>query len=290
MATRYRLAVSAPLEAGAQLVLEGNAAHYLGHVLRLQVGAQVGVFNRVDGEWAAQIQEIRKREVVLRLGAQLRTRAPDAPQLMVCFAPIKGGRLETIIEKATELGATVLQPVITQRTIVDRVNLERAEALVREAAEQCERVDWPEIREPVRLPALLGAWPEHVPLVYGDESGAAVPFSELVGDCSLPSRGMRDRFAGSNRGVGPLLDSGQRVNDGPLLTSPFEGEGQGWGILVGPEGGFTPEEFALLKRVEAAKGVSLGPRILRADTAVITLSALTMAVWGDWHQRPRFAR
>ena len=245
---RYRLAVDAPLAAGAGVVLEGNPAHYVANVLRLGIGDRLSLFNRGDGEWAAAIVEIRKRAVALQVQESLRPPA-HAVGLTVCFAPIKGGRLETIIEKATELGASALQPVVTQRTIVDKVNLDRAYAIAREAAEQCERIDWPDIREPVKLTALLGAWPADTALIYGDESGASAAITEALRTAARPAQ---------------------------------------WAILVGPEGGFAPEEFALLGRTPGALGVGLGPRILRADTAVITLAALTLAAWGDWSHAPRF--
>ncbi len=248
---RYRLATLEPLRAGATVMLDGNPAHYLTQVLRHQAGDAIALFNRTDGEWLARITEIKKRAVVLTLEECLRAASPAAFSLTVCFAPIKGGRMETIIEKATELGATVLQPVITQRTIVDKVNIERAESIAREAAEQCERIDWPEIREPVKLASLLGNWPQDVPLIYGDESG----------------------------------ESGSIVTE---LAARPAGEGAAWAILAGPEGGFTPDEFAMLARLKPARGVGLGPRILRADTAIITLGALTLAAWGDWDARPRF--
>ena len=244
---RYRLATDAALSQGASVTLSGNPAHYLSQVLRVKPGDAVALFNRTSGEWRSVVRDIRKREIELAIEEQLRPPAIGVG-LTVCFAPIKGGRMETIIEKATELGASVLQPVITQRTIVDKVNLERADALVREAAEQCERLDWPEIREPVKLLKLLGDWPADMPLIYGDESGASASINEAL-----------------------------------KLTAPKE-----WAILMGPEGGFTPEEFTALTRLKAAVGVGLGPRILRADTAVITLGALTLAAWGDWHERPRF--
>jgi len=245
---RYRFAVDFPLAPNARVSLGDNAAHYLTGVLRLQVGDQLLVFSKADGEWLASIEEIRKKEVVLVVGVC--TRAP-MPSLgfTVCFAPIKGGRLETIIEKATELGASVLQPVITARTIVDKVNLVRAEAIAREAAEQCERIDWPEIKEPVKLLKLLGEWPHAVPIVYGDESGE----SGSIKNFAVPATGCYD-----------------------------------WAILTGPEGGFTPDEFATLARPKFTCGVSLGPRILRADTAIITLCVATMMTWGDWNERPRF--
>lgn len=234
---------------GAEVVLRENAAHYLSSVLRLSEGDAIALFNRADGEWRAEIVAVRKKELVLRVTELLRSKPAANFQLTVCFAPIKGGRLETIIEKVTELGASVLQPVITQRTIVDKVNRERAESIAREAAEQCERLDWPEIREPVKLVKLLGDWPVDVPLIYGDESGE----SETI----------------------------------KALTSPPTTHAS-WGILAGPEGGFTPEEFSMLRKHSAARGVGLGPRILRADTAVITLCVATLMAWGDWQERPRY--
>jgi 16S rRNA (uracil1498-N3)-methyltransferase len=248
---RYRLSTVEPLASGRLVKLSGNAAHYLAHVLRLSVGDRVGLFNRGEGEFAARITHAGKK--TLELVVEEQRRAPDAPTgLTVCFAPIKGGRMETIIEKATELGADVLQPVLTSRSVVDKVNLGRAEAIAREAAEQCERTGWPEIREPVKLLALLGGWPSDMPLIYGDESGSGVPVTRL---CEAVAR--------------------------PV-------DGAGWAILVGPEGGFTPEEFAALGKVKSAYGVGLGPRILRADTAAITLCAATLMAWGDWHRAPRF--
>ena len=244
---RYRLAVDAALARGAEVMLADNAAHYLTTVLRLHAGDSVALFNRTDGEWRATIHEVRKKQVVLIAQELLRAPAGDAVQLMVCFAPIKGGRMETIIEKATELGAAILQPVITARTIVDKVNLMRAESIAKEAAEQCERVNWPEIREPLKLAKLLGDWPQDIPLIYGDESGASAPVTSLA------------------------------------KHAPAK-----WAVLAGPEGGFTAEEFGLLHHVKAAQGVGLGPRILRADTAVITLCVATLQIWGDWDRPPRF--
>jgi 16S rRNA (uracil1498-N3)-methyltransferase len=275
---RYRLSVTAALAAGASITLSGNAAHYLTNVLRLGVGDSIALFNRTDGEWLARMVDVGKREVVLSIETQLR--APTvALGLTVCFAPIKGGRMETIIEKATELGASVLQPVITARTIVDKVNLERAEAIAREAAEQCERTDWPEIREPVKLDRFLGDWPQDVPLIYGDESGGSGPVAQLF---QSDAEGGCVAFHGE-----PRSGRGQPgFTPGVGGKAPFNQ--QNWAILAGPEGGFTAEEFAALGRVKSAIGVGLGPRILRADTAIITLCALTLAAWGDWHHAPRF--
>lgn len=237
------------LAAGQQVQLSGNAAHYLGHVLRMKAGEVVALFNARDGEFAAVLEEVAKKTVLLRVTEALR--APEAGTgLVVCFAPIRGGRMETIIEKATELGADALQPVLTTRSVVDKVNRERAGSIAREAAEQCERLGWPEMHEPLKFAQWLGAWPQDMPLIYGDESGQGLPVTQALG-AEKPAR---------------------------------------WGILVGPEGGFTPEEFAALRRVKAAVPVSLGPRILRADTAVITLCVATLMAWGDWHRTPRFMK
>lgn len=247
---RHRLAIDQPLARNSRIELADNAAHYLTHVLRLKEGDRLSLFNARDGEWLAALHAVRKKHATLLIEAPLQTARP-ALDMWVCFAPVKGGRLETILEKATELGAGALQPVITARTIVDKVNLERADSIVREAAEQCERTDWPEIREPVKLLPLLANWPPDRPLLYGDESGASGPLAETL----------------------RTLESAAR-----------------WGVLTGPEGGFTAEEFAALRHVQAAYGVGLGPRILRADTAVITLCALTAEAWGDWHHAPHFER
>lgn len=244
---RHRLATDAPLKSGAHVALTENQAHYLGHVVRLKVGDRLALFNREDGEWLADIREVKKKSITLQVGEQLRAAAAPV-DLWVAFAPIKGGRLETIIEKATELGAVELHPVITQRTIVDKVNADRAESIAREAAEQCERTDWPVIRTPQKLTSFLGSFPKDRVLLYGDETGEGEPIA-VIAQKQRPAR---------------------------------------WCILAGPEGGFTPDELAMLRRVPNAYPVSLGPRILRADTAIITLAAITLSAWGDWNLAPRF--
>lgn len=239
-----RLYIDQPLSPGVTLTLADKEAHYLLQVMRAEPGVILRLFNGRDGEWNATLTEKRKREAVLRIDA-LHAPQRACPPMTVCFAPPRGGRIDSIVEKATELGAAVLQPVRMQYSVVDRVNEEKWLATVREAAEQSERMDLPALRPMVTLPQLLGAWPADMPLVYGDESGASAPVA--------------------------------------LAEAPKH-----WAVLVGPEGGFSPEEFGLLARVKAAKGVALGPRILRVDTAVITLMAITMQAWGDWHERPRF--
>lgn len=244
---RHRLATDADLKPGAHVALPENQSHYLGHVLRLKAGDRLTLFNREHGEWLADITEVKKRSITLQVGEQLR--APATPvDLWVAFAPIKGGRLETIIEKATELGAAELHPVITQRTIVDKVNMERADSIAREAAEQCERTDWPTMHGAQKLANFLGNFPKNRVLLYGDETGEGEP----------------------------------------IAVATQKEKPASWCILAGPEGGFTPEELAMLRHMKNAHAVSLGPRILRADTAIITLAAITLAAWGDWDQKPRF--
>ena len=244
---KTRLFVEPALAEGGQLVLEGDSAHYLQHVMRQKVGAEVALFNGRDGEWRARITGAKKKEVWLELAEQLRAQQP-APDCWMAFAPIKAGRIDWLVEKATELGAAKLLPTITRHTIVDRVKVERLQAHAREAAEQCERMEVPPVETPVKLETLLDEWPKDRPLFFGDESGR-----------------------------------------GELPGSAFSKAAQGpWGLLVGPEGGFAREELDLLHRLPYCSAVSLGPRVMRADTAAIALLALSMAQRGDWEHKPAF--
>ena len=232
-----RLYVEETLAEGLALTLDGAPANYLGAVLRLQAGAQVKLFDDRTGEWLAEIVEAGKKRVSLNVVRQTRRREP-VPDLWLLFAPIKRGRIDWLVEKATELGVARLVPVLTRRTVVDRLNFERLRAHAIEAAEQCERTALPELAEPAKLERLLGEWPADRALYFADEGG---------GD--------------------PLLDL---VRPGPAA------------ILIGPEGGFTDEERAAIRAIPAARPVSLGPRILRADTAAIAAVTLWMAAAGDW--------
>jgi len=311
---RQRLAIDHALQPGASLLLEGNHAHYLAHVLRAQAGEHVALFNRTDGEWLARITDVKKKTIALQLVAQTKP-AQAGVDMWVAFAPIKGGRLETIIEKATELGAAQLHPVLTQRTIVDKVNAERAESIAREAAEQCERTDWPLIHAPQKLAQWLGHFPADRVLIYGDETGTGKPISDVLsghlrclegaaspspanGGLTPPASGSRhfgvtqglhQRREDTQRGQQPEPAMSRRsCAEASHSTCDLPEPPIKWAILAGPEGGFTPEELAMLRHCKQARGVSLGPRILRADTAIITLAAMTLAAWGDWHRAPRF--
>lgn len=241
MSTDPRLFVDAPLSQGASLTLERDQAHYLVSVMRRQPGDSVRVFNGRDGEWRAVLALAGKREARLEIAERLRVQAVPPP-LTLYFAPVKKARTDFIVEKATELGARAIIPVLTRRTNADRVRTDRLSALAREAAEQTERLDVPQIGEPVRLEALLDAWPQGQRLIFCDESGGV-----------------------------PMLEA--------LQSEPPE---QSWSILIGPEGGFAPEERERLRALRGVLAVSLGPRILRADTAAAAALTLWQAVLGDW--------
>jgi 16S rRNA (uracil1498-N3)-methyltransferase len=225
-----RLYVEQLLSEGLPVTLDGGPANYLGAVLRLGAGAPVKLFDDITGEWLAEIVQAGKKRVSLRIVRHLREREA-VPDLWLLFAPIKRGRIDWLVEKATEIGAARLAPVITQRTIVDRLNLDRLRAHTVEAAEQCERTALPELAEPVKLAALLRNWPEERFLYFADEGG-----------------------------------------------------GEAFAPQAGPEGGFTEEERAAIRAVPQARPVSLGPRILRADTAAVAALSVWMAAAGDWQR------
>ncbi len=236
MAATARLHVAAALNAGAEIPLPEDQAHYLRHVLRQEVGAQLLLFNGRDGEWQAEIARFGKRDGSLRVREQTR-RQQNGPDLWLLFAPIRQGRLETIVEKATELGAARIIPVLTRRCQVRQVNPARLLANAREAAEQCERLDLPEIPPLAELQSALGAWPQDRPLYVCLERAQARPLAEAI-------------------------------TPGPAA------------LLVGPEGGFAPEEANWLAGLPFVVPVGLGPRILRAETAAIAGLALLMAASG----------
>jgi 16S rRNA (uracil1498-N3)-methyltransferase len=227
-----RLFVDQALAEGAGVTVDGN---YLAAVLRLGPGDKVKLFDDRTGEWLAEIVEAGKRRVTLQVGDRLRERE-NVPDLWLLFAPVKRGRIDWLVEKATELGVARLQPVLTRRTIVDRLNLDRLRAHAVEAAEQCERTALPMLEEPRKLDAVLKSWPADRPLYFADEAG---------GEAFAPA-------------------------PGPAA------------ILIGPEGGFTDEERAAIRALPQARPVSLGPRILRADTAALAAIALWMGAAGDW--------
>jgi len=246
--TDPRLYCGDPLRASDEIRLGRDESHYLVSVMRRQAGDMVRLFNAQDGEWRAVILTADRKGTVLRPEEKLRS-AQGVPDIDLLFAPVKKARTDFIVEKATELGVRRIRPVLTQRTIADKVRIDRLAALAREAAEQTERFDLPEIFEAEKLEAVLNGWPADRVLIFCDEAGEAPPMAEAL-------RG---------RGTGKAA------------------------ILIGPEGGFTPEERDRIRSLPAAMPVSLGPRILRADTAVAAALTLWQSGCGDWagHAQPR---
>ncbi len=237
-----RLFVDAALAPGQTVALERNQSNYLGNVLRLSSGETVLVFNGRDGEWRAQIAG-RKRPDHLEIVAQ--TRPQDRlPDIAYMFAPLKHARLDYMVQKAVEMGASRLQPVLTRFTQVSRVNGERMRANVIEAAEQCGILSLAAVAEPMPLDRLVSQ----------REAGRLLVFCDEAADARNPLQ---------------ALQQGLTVSDGI-------------DVLIGPEGGFAEEERALLLRQPKILRLSLGPRILRADTAGVAALALVQAALGDW--------
>lgn len=238
---KLRLHVEAPLGAGLRVTPTEQQAHYLLHVMRAKRGDRLNLFNGRDGEWSAILSAVSKRSCSLDCEHLIEPQR-ETPDVWLCFAPIKRTPADYLAQKATELGVRVLQPVMTRRTIVHRVNLERMRANAVDAAEQSGRLSVPEARAPLGLDACLSAWPRQRRLIYCDEHG-----------------------------------------DAPALADALRAErAQPVGILTGPEGGFDPAERDALRAKPFVLAVSLGPRILRADTAALAALAIWQSVHGDW--------
>jgi len=277
-----RLLIDQPLTSGAEIALDEGQARHVGQVLRLGAGDSLRVFNASDGEWRARVAEKTKRGMRVAIEEKLReARLP--PDLDLLFAPVKRHATDLIIEKATELGARRIRPILTQRTIAETVRLDRLAAIAREAAEQTERFDAPEICEPLTLAKALDGWDSARALIFADEAGDAPPLLQAPQPFTPSPRG-------EGAGGGVNLDVANRSaaqNDStPSITprpSPLPSRGGGaLALLIGPEGGFTPEERRMLRGMAFVTPVSLGPRILRAETAVIAALTLIQARWGDW--------
>ncbi len=239
MSEKIRLFVDAELGEGQRVPLSRDQAHYLFGVMRQGEGGHVSLFNGRDGEWRAEIAEAGKRAGVLLCQTQTAPlRLP--PDLWLLFAPIKKARTDFIVEKAAEMGAARIVPVLTDLTNSERVRRDRLQAHAVEAAEQCGGTYVPEVAEATKLSALLDHWDPARRIMFCDE-GLAGPASGL--NC---------------KAVGP------------------------WAILIGPEGGFSDAERGRLARLGCAHAVSLGPRILRADTAAVAAMTVWQQALGDW--------
>jgi 16S rRNA (uracil1498-N3)-methyltransferase len=208
--------------------------------MRLKLGDRLLLFDGKSGEWLAEVADARKKSMLLSVVEA--TRPQEAvPDLWLAFAPIKKGRVDWLVEKAVELGVARLLPVITQRTIVDRLNLERLNAHIVEAAEQCGRTALAQIEQPAKLGEFLRSLDQKRTLYFADETGGGQPATGFA--------------------------------SGPAV------------ILIGPEGGFTPEEGAAILAMPNARAISLGPRILRAETAALAAVAAWMSAAGDWSDK-----
>lgn len=244
-----RLFVDIPFQKGKTLALSQEHSHYLTRVLRMGKGAELLVFNGHDGEWLAELSEVGKKQVNLCLMEQTRVQ-PQEPDLVYCFAPLKHARLDYMVQKAVEMGASVLQPVMTQHTQVTRLNEDRIMANVIEAAEQCGILTIPSCHGLQPLQKLLDDWDNGRTLFFCDE--AAQVFCD---------------------------EAAQGNNPLPILAGFKKGP---CGVLVGPEGGFSDEERKLLLSKSFVTAIPLGPRILRADTAAVAALAFVSATIGDW--------
>jgi 16S rRNA (uracil1498-N3)-methyltransferase len=234
-----RLFVATPLAKGEAVVVEGNQAHYLSRVLRVSDGDIVILCDDISGEWAARVVSVGKREVVLEPAELLRPRE-QVPDFHLCAALLKKDRFDLVLEKATELGVRRVQPVLAQRCVADKLNPERARAVMTEAAEQCARTALPELTEPAKLESLLRDWPPDRTLFFADEQGGEPAAAAFV------------------------------ANPGPAA------------LLIGPEGGFDDAERAAVRALPQARAITLGPRILRGETAAIAATSLWMGTAGDW--------
>jgi 16S rRNA (uracil1498-N3)-methyltransferase len=243
-APKIRLHVAAALAPGAAVPLDPGQAHYLANVMRRAPGDAVLVFNGRDGEWRAVIRALGKKGGALEAAELTRPQRAEA-DLWLLAAPIKRTAIDFVAAKATELGVAAIQPVFTGHTAVQRVNLGRIQANCLEAAEQCHRLTVPEIRPAAALPGVIEHWPSQRRLLLCDETGAGAPIAAALEQ---------------ERGRMP----------------------EPWAILIGPEGGFAQAELAALRRLPAVLAVSLGARLLRADTAALAALAVWQSVLGEW--------
>jgi 16S rRNA (uracil1498-N3)-methyltransferase len=241
--TSQRLFVESDLGAGGVVAATPEQTNYLCNVLRLKDGDPVLLFNGRDGEWRAVLGARSKRALALNVEAQTRPQE-GGPDIDYLFAPLKRSRLDYMVQKATEMGVARLRPVLTRRTIAERVNVDRLAANAIEAAEQCGILRVPSVAPPEKLSAVLADWDTRRRLIFCDEDAET---------------------------TSPLAALGNAGDGSPPLA-----------LLIGPEGGFAPEERAAVLAVPGVVRLSLGPRILRADTAAVAALALVNACLGDW--------
>lgn len=238
---KTRLYCNAELKPGTIILIEQNQGHYLVNVLRIKMGEYVTVFNGTQGEWLAEVTKVGKGKAMITVRENLAEQTFEQ-DLWYLFAPIKKARIDYMMQKATELGVSLMRPIITSRTNLERLKTEKLYANAVEAAEQCGRMSVPEIAEQISLIDLLENWPKDRNLIFCDEGGEAISIADIK----------------------PTADK--------------------WAILIGPEGGFTIDEREMIRKHENTVAVTLGPRILRADTAAVAALSLWQSLLGDWRQ------
>ena len=236
-----RLFVPTPLAEGSSIAIESSQAHYLAKVMRVATDDAVILCDNVTGEWLTNVVSTGKRAVTLEVERRLSNRE-EVPDFTLCAALLKKPSFDLVLEKAAELGVRRIQPVITQRCVADKLNLDRARTILIEAAEQCARTALPEIAAPIKLNALLSGWDQDRALFFADENG------------------------------------------GQPAAPAFSAHGGPAALLIGPEGGFDEAERSVIRSAPQSRAISLGPRILRGETASIAATAIWMEAAGDWHK------
>ncbi len=247
---KARLYVAHDLTTGGQILLEGNQGHYLVNVLRLKAADHILLFNGRQGEWLAEITKTGKGRAAVVVEQIVMAQKPE-PDLWYLFAPIKKARIDYMVQKATELGVSLIRPVLTARTNLDRLKEDKIRRHAIEAAEQCERFTVPIVPPMIKLQSLLDDWPEDRLLMFCDEEGS------------------------DDQNTFPV---GRAIDE----VTAWQERPRKWAILIGPEGGFTTDERRLIRSNANVVPVTLGPRILRADTAAVAAIALWQSYAGDW--------
>jgi 16S rRNA (uracil1498-N3)-methyltransferase len=242
--SKIRLYINRHLKSGVEILLDKDESHYLLNVMRLGAGEEVALFNGVDGEWSATITQSSKKIACAIIHAELRPQSIE-PDVWLVFAPIKKARIDFIAQKATELGASKLVPIMTKHTAMERVKLERLQANAKESAEQCGRLQVPEVMDVMKFDVLMASWPQDRLIMFCDEG--------LSGSSAIE-----------------------------VLKSQSNDISSKWAIFIGPEGGWSEDERQILKKQKGCVVVSLGPRVLRADTAAISALTLFQSILGDW--------
>jgi 16S rRNA (uracil1498-N3)-methyltransferase len=238
-----RLYIEEEFKVGGNILITDSVGHYLANVMRVKLGIKITLFNGRDGEWMAEVIKAGKGKALVTVRQQLKPQ-PSAPDLWYLFAPLKKGRVDYMMQKATELGVNLIRPVQTERTHNERIKWHKMEMNAIEAAEQSGRLEVPEFRDIIKLPELLKGWPDDRKLIFCDEAGEAQTMIEAA-----------EKYKNMNCK---------------------------WAVLIGPEGGFSPAERDQIRAHPAAVPVTLGPRILRADTAAVAVLSLWQSLFGDW--------